>query len=140
MGKAISTLILTALLFGPAQAREKRRRHPVIVMNATAYAHATQLTAAGTVARTGIVAADPVVLPLGTRIRVLGPEAYARDYLVTDTGSLVKGRHIDIYMPSRTAARRFGKKQVRVEILQWGKGAEDAHLKEEDHFMRREPW
>ena len=140
MGKAIVTLILTGLLWSAPVSRVRHRTHTVMAMKATAFAHATQPTAAGTIARKGIVAADPGVLPLGTRIRVLGPEAYARDYLVTATGAGIKGRHIDIYMPSLTAAKRFGSKIVRVMILEWGKGAQDARLKEEERGMRRERW
>ena len=39
-------------------------------MQATAFVPATGATAAGTVPHEGIVAADPAVLPLGSRIRV----------------------------------------------------------------------
>jgi hypothetical protein len=41
-------------------------------------------------------------------------------YVVTDTGPKVKGRHIDIYLPSATAARRFGRRIVTVRVLTYG--------------------
>jgi len=83
---------------------------------ATGYAIEGQ-TAAGTRARPGVVAADPSVLPLGTKIRVSRAGAASGDYRVEDTGPGVRGRHIDIFFESDAAARRFGRRRVRVEVL-----------------------
>ena len=137
----ILVLAWSALLCGcPAEARalhhRTRVRHPVMVMEATAFARAQQPTAAGTRARLGIVAADPRVLPLGTRIRILGDRSCAGTYLVTDTGADIQGRHIDLYFPSRARAMRFGAKRVRVLVLRWGKGAEDARVKNQASIER----
>jgi len=44
-------------------------------------------------------------------------------YVVTDTGRKVDGRHIDIYMPGRTRALRFGRQIVEVHVLSWGEAA-----------------
>lgn len=49
------------------------------------------------------VAADPDVLPLGTRIYISGHE-----YCVEDTGSGVKGNHIDIYVTDHELAVNNG--------------------------------
>lgn len=94
--------------------------------SATAYA-IEGITAAGTRARRGIVAADPKVLPLRSKIRVSGAGAYSGEYLVEDTGPAVKGRIIDIKVGSRKEAIQFGRKNVQVEVLRWG--AEDAEAK-----------
>jgi rare lipoprotein A len=102
----------------------------VMVMQARAFTHARQETKSGTVAHAGTVAADPAVLPLGTRIRITGTAGYDGDYLVTDTGTAVKGRRIDLYLPSEAAAKQFGTRKVRVEILQMGKGQSDARKKD----------
>ena len=99
-------------------------------MQATAFAVDSQPTAAGTAAHEGIVAADPKVLPLGTRIRVTGADAYNGVYTVTDTGSAVHGRHIDLKMSSAAEAKQFGRKIVRVRVLQVGAGKEDARQKD----------
>jgi len=107
-----------------------------MVMEATAFARAQQPTAAGTTARPGIVAADPRVLPLGTRIRILGARSFRGNYLVTDTGADIKGPHIDLYFPSKARAKRFGTKRVRIRVLQWGKGIEDARVKNEASIAR----
>ena len=99
-------------------------------MEATAFAQDSHPTSAGTVPHFGIVAADPAVLPLGSVIRVSGVGAYDGVYLVTDTGRLIHGRHIDIYIPSVTEAREFGRKTILVELLEAGRGRQDARDKD----------
>lgn len=77
-------------------------------------------TASGTRAREGIVAADPDVLPLGSRIRVHEAGQYSGEYSVEDTGRLIDGRMIDIYIVNRAEAKRFGRRRVRVEVIHLG--------------------
>ncbi len=79
-------------------------------------------TASGSKVRDGIVAADPKVLPLGSRIRVTGAGPYDGDYVVTDTGREIKGNEIDIYIRNNAEAKRFGRQQVQVEVLERGSG------------------
>jgi len=68
-------------------------------MRFQATAHSVEgITAQGTVAHEGVVAADPTVLPLGSRIRVSGAGSYSGVYAVTDTGAKVTARQIDIYL------------------------------------------
>ena len=87
-------------------------------VTATAYCdHGT--TQSGTKTRTGIVAADPKVLPVGTVLEILdGPHAGV--YTVMDTGSAVKGRRIDIFMPSCPNAERFGERTLKVKVIRHG--------------------
>ena len=73
-------------------------------------------TAMGHGVRRGIIAADPRVLRLGSRV-ILGAGAYTGQYLVSDTGGAVKGRKIDIWVPSCAEARRFGRRTVTVSLL-----------------------
>ncbi len=89
---------------------------------ATAYAQ-YGLTKSGVVARPGIVAADPAVLPLGSVIRVSDPKGYSGEYEVLDTGSKVKGRHIDIFMWDRDEAVEFGRHKVTVEVVRLARAA-----------------
>ena len=70
----------------------------------------------GSSVRRGIVAADPRVLPLGSRIQI-SAGAYSGTYTVADTGGAVKGRILDIWMPSCVEAVRFGRKSVMVSRL-----------------------
>ncbi len=74
-------------------------------------------TATGDSTHRGTAAADPAVIPLGSKIRIRGAGKYSGVYLVKDTGPKVNGRQIDIYIPNEAAAKRFGKKEVTVEIL-----------------------
>jgi len=78
------------------------------------------ITNKGTVAHEGTVAADPTVLPMGSRIRVAGAGSYSGIYVVTDTGAKVKGRHLDIYLSNNAEAKRFGRKKVTVRVLSYG--------------------
>ncbi len=80
-------------------------------------------TASGAMVRRGIVAADPRILPLGTRISVSG-SSHSGTYLVADTGGVIKGRIIDIWVPSCAEAIRHGRRKVSVTIL--GKGGKKA--------------
>ena len=74
-------------------------------------------SADGSKSCTGTVAADPNVLPLGSKIRISGAGTYSGDYKVVDSGKRVKGNVIDIYMSSVLEATKFGKRKVVVEIL-----------------------
>lgn len=61
----------------------------------------------------GAIAADPRVLPLGTKVHIQGMGSF----VVKDTGGAVKGKRIDIWMPSRTQALKFGRRPVQLKIL-----------------------
>ena len=109
----LSTLAVLLVLGPAADAGTRKARS----FTATAYAIAGR-TASGIHTRPGVVAADPSVLPLGSRIRVAGAGPYSGDYLVADTGGAVQGRKIDIYIPNEAEALRFGRRRVRVEVLE----------------------
>jgi 3D (Asp-Asp-Asp) domain-containing protein len=87
---------------------------------ATAYCKGTT-TASGTTVQTGIAAADPDLLPVGSVVQVdsLGSR-YNGIYTVLDTGPAVQGRHLDFYMWSCNEALAFGSKKVNVNILRLG--------------------
>ena len=73
-------------------------------------------TAMGHGVRRGIIAADPRVLKLGSRVN-LGAGAYSGQYLVSDTGGRIKGNKIDIWVPNCAEARRFGRRTVQIGVL-----------------------
>ncbi len=85
---------------------------------ATAYCD-PGITKSGAPTSPGVVAADPRVLPLGSVIHVNVPR-YRGVYEVMDTGRLVKGRIIDIYIPDYDLAIEFGRRNVKVRILRYG--------------------
>ena len=73
-------------------------------------------TASGRMVAKGLIAADPRHLPLGTRVRLdAGP--WSGDYLVADTGTLVRGKRIDIWTPTTREAMRFGRRTVKLTVL-----------------------
>jgi 3D (Asp-Asp-Asp) domain-containing protein len=85
---------------------------------ATAYALRGR-TASGAGVRRGMIAADRRVLPLGSRVR-LEAGAYSGEYLVADRGGAIRGRIIDIWMPSTSEAVRFGRRPVKLTVLSYG--------------------
>ena len=85
---------------------------------ATAYSLRGRTASGKPVAR-GLIAADPSVLPLGSRVRVEAG-SLSGEYVVADTGGAVKGRHIDIWTPTAGEALRFGKRAVKLTVLSYG--------------------
>jgi 3D (Asp-Asp-Asp) domain-containing protein len=118
MRRLLSTLAVAMVLCAAADARP-RHRATRYTCEATAFSR-DGVTKAGTEAHWGTAAADPRFLPLGTRIRVSGAGPYSGTYVVADTGSKVDGRRIDLFIPSAHAAKDFGRKRVRVQVLRWG--------------------
>ncbi len=86
-------------------------------MEATAYlptdGSAEGLTAMGIPATYGIVAVDPDVIPLGTRVYIPG---YG-EALAADTGGAIYGYRIDLCMESYDEAMDFGRRNVTVFVL-----------------------
>ena len=62
----------------------------------------------------GIVAVDPKVIPLGTKLFVPG-YGYG---IAADVGGAIKGNRIDLGYNSRSGALKWGKKQVQVRIVE----------------------
>jgi 3D (Asp-Asp-Asp) domain-containing protein len=103
----------------PPPPRAPAAELPTTSFEATAYSIEGP-TASGAQTRAGVVAADPNVLPMGSRIRVRGAGPYDGEYTVKDTGREIKGREIDIYIANDAEAKRFGRKNVTVEVLERG--------------------
>lgn len=87
---------------------------------ATAYCKG-ETTASGVGVRTGIAAADPAILPVGSVVRLETPNPrYSGVWTVMDTGPAVRGRTVDLYLWSCTEALQFGRRQVRLTVLRLG--------------------
>lgn len=82
------------------------------VMKATAYCIPGGITKTGASVHWGIVAVDPRVIPLGSKVYVDG---YG-DASALDTGGAIKGNRIDLYMNSQEAASTWGVRSVMVYI------------------------
>ncbi len=85
---------------------------------ATAYC-VTGITKSGAKVAPGHVAADPKVIPLGSMIYVDSP-LMGGIYQVLDTGEMVKGKIIDIFIPSYQDCVDFGRRAVKVQVLRYG--------------------
>lgn len=65
----------------------------------------------------GVAAVDPGVIPYGS---VLYLPEFGRYFFACDTGAAMKkrdGRNIDLLMPTVGEAREFGKKHLKVELI-----------------------
>jgi 3D (Asp-Asp-Asp) domain-containing protein len=91
-----------------------------MAFTATAYCKG-ETTASGVVVRTGVAAADPALLPVGTVVRVDMPNSrYSGIWTIMDTGPAVQGRVIDLYLWSCKEALAFGRRPVRLTVLRLG--------------------
>jgi 3D (Asp-Asp-Asp) domain-containing protein len=73
------------------------------------------VTAQGTKAKRGTIAADISLFPFGTIMEIPG-YGFGK---VEDVGSAIRGRHIDLFFPSHQKALKWGKQKLRV--LVWKK-------------------
>lgn len=85
-----------------------------IVMTATAYTHTGNCTFTGVYPHIGTIAVDPGVIPLGTRLWV---EGYGYG-IAQDTGGVIKGNIIDLFMDTKSECLRWGRRRVKVYILE----------------------
>jgi 3D (Asp-Asp-Asp) domain-containing protein len=98
-----------------ASADEQKSVVPASHYVATAYSLRGR-TASGRMVTKGLIAADPRLLPLGSRVR-LEAGGYSGEYLVADTGGAIRGRRIDIWTASSAEAMRFGRRTVKLTVL-----------------------
>ncbi|MFI3174201.1 MAG: 3D domain-containing protein [Bacillota bacterium] len=73
----------------------------------------TGITATGTVARHGVIAVDPTVIPLGTKVYIPG---YGLA-IAEDTGGAIKNNRLDVCFSSREDALEWGVRSVTVYII-----------------------
>ncbi|KGA96455.1 hypothetical protein AJ85_10255 [Alkalihalobacillus alcalophilus ATCC 27647 = CGMCC 1.3604] len=60
-----------------------------------------------------VIAVDPSIIPLGSRVEV---EGYGVA-IAGDTGGSISGNKIDVHVPTKAEAQRWGRKQVKITIL-----------------------
>ena len=102
----------------------------VLSMNATGYDASScgkspgqsgyGVTATGRAAQYGVVAVDPSVIPLGTRLYIEsadGSYVYG-NAVAADTGGAIKGNKIDLCFNTNQEALNFGRRTVKVYVLQ----------------------
>lgn len=91
------------------------------VINASASAYCIKgRTATGVQTRVGVVAVDPKVIPLGSRLYIEsadGSWTYG-NAVAADTGGSIKGNKVDLYMETYNEAISFGRRNAKVYILE----------------------
>jgi 3D (Asp-Asp-Asp) domain-containing protein len=91
-----------------------------LAFTATAYCKGIT-TASGVPVQSGVAAADPELLPVGSVIEVDSlPQKYNGIYTVMDTGPAVQGRQVDVYMWNCNEALTFGRKPIHLTVLRLG--------------------
>lgn len=96
-----------------------------IVVRATAYDPSPEqnggyggITAMGTALRPGVIAVDPKVIPLGTKVYIEHMDGTPHGYCIAeDTGGAIKGNRIDILFMNNSDAIKFGVRDMRLYIL-----------------------
>jgi len=112
-GPALITVLAVLVLgiegsaFGQPQAPQAYR----IKVDAVAYSLPGS-TALGVPVGKGVVAVDPKLIPLGTKMHVPG---YGPG-LAADVGYAIKGRIIDLWFPTRAQARQWGRRTVTITV------------------------
>lgn len=96
----------------------------VLNVKATAYAPGAHdngkwgnKTYTGEQIRPGIIAVDPKIIPLGTRVYIEYPDGRGEYAVAADTGGAIKGNRIDVAKWSVGEAKNFGIKNVKVYVV-----------------------
>ena len=120
-GKVITAAKPTIILKGNGGSRGMTVKKSIQVV-ATAYEpgptscgkYANGYTATGMKAGKGVIAVDPKVIPLGTKVYV---EGYGMA-VAADVGGATKGNKIDVCMDTVAECKQWGRKTVTLHILQ----------------------
>jgi 3D (Asp-Asp-Asp) domain-containing protein len=96
---------------GSALGQPKAPRAYRLKVDAVAY-YLPGSTALGVPVRKGVVAVDPKLIPLGTKLHIPG---YGPG-LAADVGTAIKGRIIDLWFPTTAKARTWGRRTVTITI------------------------
>jgi 3D (Asp-Asp-Asp) domain-containing protein len=98
---------------------ERARAGERIAVSVTAYCLQGR-TRRGNPVRDGIIAVDRTLFPLGREVDLFfGRRAYGR-FLADDTGGVIKGGRIDVWMADCAAARRFGRRRGYAQLVRRG--------------------
>lgn len=119
-GQTPETVVVPPVVVLPSDGPQETQETRTCVFTVTAYcpcekccgAYANGYTATGAKATQGVtIAADPDVLPMGTKIEMDG-----HTYTVQDTGCAISGNRLDLYFDSHEDALQWG---VREKIVRW---------------------
>lgn len=109
--KVLTTLFLALVFCSMSVQAETVRK-----FEATAYC-LKGITRSGRTVGPGVVAVDPRIIPLGSIVEILSPSIVSGTYIAADTGKVIKGSIIDIWLPTYRDAINFGRRQITVRIV-----------------------
>lgn len=78
------------------------------------------ITASGMRARVGVIAVDPRIIPLGTKLYITAPDGswtYG-EAIAGDTGGAIKGYRVDLFYNTYSECIQFGRRSAKVYILE----------------------
>ncbi len=77
------------------------------------------VTALGTKLRPGVVAVDRSVIPLGSRLYIESTDGWPSYGIAVaeDVGGAIKGNRIDLFFESASTVKSFGRRNVKVYVL-----------------------
>jgi 3D (Asp-Asp-Asp) domain-containing protein len=112
-GPALVAVLCGALLVAVGSASGRSSTHAPYRVKVDAVAYSLPgSTALGIPVRRGVVAVDPKLIPLGTKLHVPG---YGRG-IAADVGWAIKGRIIDLWFPTLAQARKWGRRTVTITV------------------------
>jgi len=81
-----------------------------------------QLTRSETPVGPGVVAVDPRIIPLGSKLRIHGLGQYNEFNMISfraeDTGRLIQDNNIDIWMSDKQTALNWGRRKRIVQLIE----------------------
>jgi 3D (Asp-Asp-Asp) domain-containing protein len=113
VGRVDGSLAGSALL-PPMGQRMLWAGHAVVTMYTCVELGGCDYTASGIWPEPGVIAVDPTVIPLGSIVWVQG----LGTFLAADTGSLVRGPHVDVFGTSYAEALIWGVKHLPVIVFE----------------------
>lgn len=84
-----------------------------LLVEATAYTYTGNKTVTGVAPREGLIAVDPKVIPLGSRVYLEG-YGYA---IAADTGGAINGNRVDVFFSNLRKCVNWGRRSVHLYVL-----------------------
>ncbi|HNC56729.1 MAG TPA: 3D domain-containing protein [Leptospiraceae bacterium] len=115
--KIIFSLTLLLFMFYNSRAQVGKEDFKTITVSASFYCHGSPSckvkgsgkTATGDKVREGVIAVDPKVIPLKSKVEILEPEILKGSYTALDTGGgRIRGKFIDVWVSSQKEAVKKG--------------------------------
>jgi 3D (Asp-Asp-Asp) domain-containing protein len=110
VNKIVAMGTITEVSRGGQNFRFREARYVI----ASAYTYTGSRTSTGRTPAVGMVAVDPSVIPMGTRMYV---EGYGYAY-AADRGGDIKGDRVDLFMEEKSQCLNWGRRKVKIYLLE----------------------